>query len=150
MNKLFRFGFYAALISILFISTGCAKTTTSKKRISALEAQVGVLTDEVARLDQQLQSARGAASVSSSDYSSGRSAVQTAVYKTPSGFELPSMDIQKALKSAGYYQGAIDGRIGPGTKDAVKAFQKDHGLGADGVVGRQTWEKLQPYLTSSN
>jgi murein L,D-transpeptidase YcbB/YkuD len=150
MNKLFRFGFYAALISILFIATGCAKTTTSKKRISALEAQVGVLTDEIARLDQQLQSARGSAAISSSDYTGGRSASQTAVYKTPSGFELSSTDIQKALKSAGYYQGDIDGRIGPGTKDAVKAFQRDHGLGPDGVVGRQTWEKLKTYLTASN
>lgn len=149
MNKLFRFGFYAGLISILFIATGCAKTTTTKKRINALEAQVGVLTDEIARLDQQLQGARGAAAISS-DYSGGRSAAQTAIYKTPSGFELPSMDIQKALKSAGYYQGDVDGRIGPGTKDAVKAFQRDHGLGADGVVGRQTWEKLKTYLSASN
>lgn len=35
-----------------------------------------------------------------------------------------------------------DGAFGPGTKDAVVAFQNSEGLAADGVVGPDTWEKL--------
>jgi len=56
------------------------------------------------------------------------------------------MDIQQALKNAGYDPGAIDGKAGPLTKRAIKSFQRDHNLVADGVAGRKTWEKLYPYL----
>lgn len=150
-NKIFRLGLFAGLVAMVFVATGCAKTTSTKKRVNALEAQVGVLTDEITRLDQQLQETRGAMGTGArASYSGGRPAAATAIYRTPSGFELPSRDIQSALKGAGYYQGSIDGKIGPGTKDAIKAFQRDHGLSADGVVGRQTWDKLKTYLSSSN
>jgi murein L,D-transpeptidase YcbB/YkuD len=54
--------------------------------------------------------------------------------------------IQRALKSAGVYTGLVDGRIGPGTKEAIIEFQKSHGLKADGVLGRRTWEALKKYL----
>lgn len=54
--------------------------------------------------------------------------------------------IQIALQNAGFYTGKIDGRIGPKTKEAIKAFQKANGLKPDGIVGRQTWEKLSKYL----
>lgn len=36
----------------------------------------------------------------------------------------------------------IDGKFGAKTEAAVKAFQKAHGLTADGVVGRKTWAAL--------
>lgn len=50
--------------------------------------------------------------------------------------------IQTLLKDKGYYQGDIDGVIGPATRAAIKKFQRDNGLSADGKVGPQTWEKL--------
>lgn len=46
--------------------------------------------------------------------------------------------IQKKLKSAGYYSGAVDGIFGSRTRDAVKAFQRDCGLTADGIAGPKT------------
>lgn len=55
-------------------------------------------------------------------------------------------DIQRALKSAGVYAGAIDGKIGPITKAAIQAFQAAKGLKADGVVGPKTWAELEKYL----
>jgi hypothetical protein len=36
----------------------------------------------------------------------------------------------------------LDGTFGPETENAVKAFQDDHDLDNDGVVGPQTWAKL--------
>lgn len=55
--------------------------------------------------------------------------------------------IQTALYNAGYDPGPIDGKLGNKTRLAVKKFQRDNGLKADGVVGNQTWSKLGKYLT---
>jgi len=54
--------------------------------------------------------------------------------------------IQIALQKAGFYKGKIDGKIGPQTKEAIKAFQKAKGLKTDGTVGAQTWAELNKYL----
>ncbi len=35
--------------------------------------------------------------------------------------------------------GAIDGKFGPRTEAAVRAYQTGHGLMADGIVGDRTW-----------
>ena len=48
-------------------------------------------------------------------------------------------EIQTAVKNAGFYAGAIDGKIGPKTRSAIEEFQKAKGLKADGVVGKKTW-----------
>ena len=50
--------------------------------------------------------------------------------------------IQTALKSLKYYTAEITGHFGSKTEDAVKRFQKDNGLPADGVVGKTTMDKL--------
>lgn len=54
--------------------------------------------------------------------------------------------IQRALKSAGVYTGKVDGKIGQGTKEAIIEFQKSHGLKADGVLGKKTWDELKVFL----
>lgn len=59
-------------------------------------------------------------------------------------------EIQQALKGAGLYKGSVDGKIGPRTREAIKEFQRVNGLNVDGVVGRQTWERLAPYLDPSS
>lgn len=51
-------------------------------------------------------------------------------------------NIQKVLKEKGYYTGNVDGIFGTRTKNAVISFQKDNGLSADGVVGKQTLKAL--------
>ena len=47
-------------------------------------------------------------------------------------------DLQSRLKVLGYYDGEIDGQFGPGTRDAVSAFQRQNGLDADGMAGEET------------
>jgi len=62
------------------------------------------------------------------------------------GYRLKSKNrtkqVQAALKKAGFYKGDIDGKLGPQTKKAIKAFQKSKGLNPDGVIGVRTWEEL--------
>ena len=36
----------------------------------------------------------------------------------------------------------VDGKFGNDTKTAVMAYQKKHGLTADGIVGLNTWKKI--------
>ena len=55
-------------------------------------------------------------------------------------------DIQTALRKAGFYTGAIDGKMGPKTKKAIMDFQKANGLKADGKVGPRTWAELAKHL----
>jgi peptidoglycan hydrolase-like protein with peptidoglycan-binding domain len=50
--------------------------------------------------------------------------------------------LQVALKALRHYGGAIDGLAGPGTKSAVRRFQRRHHLHADGVAGPQTRRAL--------
>jgi peptidoglycan hydrolase-like protein with peptidoglycan-binding domain len=49
--------------------------------------------------------------------------------------------MQRLLLSKGYGI-KIDGIFGPLTETAIKAFQNQHNLLVDGVVGRNTWWKL--------
>jgi peptidoglycan hydrolase-like protein with peptidoglycan-binding domain len=65
----------------------------------------------------------------------------------PAGPYKPSVnEIQTALKNAGFYTGAIDGKIGPKTKKGITEFQKSQSLVVDGKVGPKTWEVLSKYL----
>lgn len=50
--------------------------------------------------------------------------------------------IQQKLKSLGYYNGSVDGIYGAGTQRAVKAFQKNCGITADGIAGPKTLKFL--------
>lgn len=51
-------------------------------------------------------------------------------------------EVQRRLKQWGYYQGAVDGIFGSGTREAVIYFQRKNGLQADGIVGKATYAAL--------
>lgn len=58
--------------------------------------------------------------------------------------------LQQRLKNWGYYSGDIDGIYGSHTESAVKKFQKNNGLTADGIVGPATAKKIGITLGSSS
>ena len=132
---------YLRMILCLFLAAGvmgCAsmkKNTVSNEelqmRIGDLERRVQERDDQIRTLESRLEDTH--------------KVEVTKVAQKPGG-KATTREIQVALKSAGYYAGAVDGKIGQLTKSAVKAFQKDNGLKEDGVVGQQTWAKLSEHL----
>ena len=126
--------------------TGCATARKNRDasgaaqsdmqmRVNDLERQVQAKDEEIRSLEDELAKVK----VASKDEMSKDIDVSSCVKITPKG-------IQTALKNAGLYDGAIDGKIGRKTKDAIKEFQKQNGLKADGKVGKQTWSKMVKFL----
>lgn len=61
--------------------------------------------------------------------------------------DLPNMMIiQTSLKNLGLYQGELDGKIGPQTREAIRKFQRQNNLVVDGKVGPKTWALLKQGL----
>ena len=151
-------------IFILVIAfSGCATTRTKtqneqmesrvtelEKNLQAKDAEIVDLQYQVKDLSSKIETSKPA----EPDQVSQSSTVQAGSVKA-SGVSDNSQiirvkvnpeKIQRALKSAGVYTGPVDGKIGPGTKTAIIEFQKSHGLKADGVLGKKTWEELKTYL----
>jgi len=55
------------------------------------------------------------------------------------------LQVQCVLTKRGYGVGSsgVDGDFGSGTESAVRSFQSDKGLDADGIVGHETWTALR-------
>ena len=145
--------FAAVLLATMVVTAGCTTKKRHERDFTSLQNQIGTLQSDVARLDQSAKDSdmalksiqeRGQAPTSSGTSVLGQ-LTQGQIYRTPSGFELPAIGIQRALKKAGYYQGVLDGKVGSRTKEAIKNFQRDNGLETDGVCGRQTWARLQQF-----
>jgi len=64
----------------------------------------------------------------------------------PGPYKPTGIEVQTALKNAGFYAGEIDGKIGPLSRKAIAEFQKANGLQADGKVGLKTWAVLSKHL----
>lgn len=63
--------------------------------------------------------------------------------ETTPNLTLDVLRLQEALNREGFVV-AVDGRLGPETEQAVRAFQRAHGLDEDGIVGPCTWPALVP------
>jgi hypothetical protein len=51
-------------------------------------------------------------------------------------------NVQSALQQQGYYHGDIDGLIGPETRGAIAAYQRDHGLTETAAIDQPTLQSL--------
>jgi len=52
------------------------------------------------------------------------------------------VNVQAQLQRDGYYSGPVDGVLGPMTRQAIAAFQADHGLAITSAVDRPTLSSL--------
>lgn len=52
-------------------------------------------------------------------------------------------EIQSALARAGYYDGAIDGSVGPATRNALRRYQRDRRLSVTGRIDRSVIDALR-------
>jgi hypothetical protein len=49
-----------------------------------------------------------------------------------------TVNVQETLAAAGYYDGPIDGVLGPMTREAIAAYQADHGLAVTSAIDEPT------------
>ena len=60
------------------------------------------------------------------------------------------LSLQSSIKSLGFYSGSLTGNYGSITAEAVRKFQRKHGLTADGVAGKKTLEKVASLSSGSS
>ena len=51
-------------------------------------------------------------------------------------------DVQAELQEQGYYTGEVDGLLGPLTRQALTAYQADHGLYTTAVIDEPTLDAM--------
>ncbi|MFH0935256.1 MAG: peptidoglycan-binding protein [Candidatus Omnitrophota bacterium] len=143
----------AILLFFMVCTAGCASTTTRTGKENQLQSQVEQLKNEVAALEAQIRSQTQEFNNLKDEFSS--------VEKEKEGlaFELAkkkiigevqtrpdTRQIKVALMNAGYSPGPISMNMDKETVEAIKSFQKDNNLLADGVMGKKTWAILKKYL----
>lgn len=155
------------VVAAAALLSGCASART-RSELSRTQSQVGLLDERVTQLERAgIGGGFSDSSSSESSLEAAPKADETTIAPSAPPGKSPSVgkksssrvasslkpstrEIQQALKNAGFYQGTVDGKSGPMTRDAIKEFQRVHGLTDDGVVGKQTWAKLQAYSDLSS
>jgi peptidoglycan hydrolase-like protein with peptidoglycan-binding domain len=134
-----KYGFLILTLALIIYMTGCAKkqavTENAPESLSMEElGSITTLDTAPAETKPEVTQAQPASEVKLEPL-------------PPSGPYKPTpQEIQTALKNAGYYTGAIDGKLGPLSKKATEEFQKANGLNVDGKIGPKTWAVLSKHL----
>ena len=55
-------------------------------------------------------------------------------YYAPAESSTLEASVQRALRKRGYYSGPVDGDIGPRSRAAIRGYQAEHGLEANGLI----------------
>ncbi len=147
-----------AFLGAALAVTGCAKKSSDQASLSGTGYDSLATTEELAQLPQSASSNQQGAievlPIETSPVTQGVpvppsvSALSTTINTSVSSLSR-EQQIQTALKNAGLYNGAIDGKIGPASKRAIRTFQQNNGLTVDGKVGPKTWSALETYLTGA-
>lgn len=129
-------------IFLIMCLSGCTTTQKSQgAQVQQLHSRIKYLEAELQRRDQEI----GSLEYELEKQQDKRLSLDS--QKDVGIIQMPKKQIQIALKNAGFYEGPIDGQIGPKTKKAIMAFQKENGLKPDGIAGEKTIARLRKYLT---
>lgn len=153
-----RIAFVAGVFALSLVGcnamSGPKRASVYQSEIDRVSAERGILERELR--DERIRRERAEAIVLSdrSDRTPVEENVSMAKSEARAEVKVSSKpgsvkEIQQALASAGYEPGPLDGKMGRKTKDAVRKFQKDSGLKADGVVGSETWGRLAQFAQAS-
>jgi len=135
------------IIFALCVGCGAARKKVAQSQVEEMQGHISSLETELERKDEKIKSLESEVESTSSKQSNVfEKGVITPSKKKESAGKFTMKQVQTALKNAGFYKGTIDGKAGKNTKKAIKAFQKENGLKADGVVGKRTWLKLKKHL----
>ena len=126
---------------------GCATSMGAKAENDSLKNQVATLEGQVGTLAQRIDEISQRQGTLEAQLQPGGNGGYTTGARTKTA--LTARDAQLALKNAGFYSGPVDGKVGPQTREAVKAFQRSQGLSPDGKVGSKTSLALAKYLGTS-
>lgn len=143
----------AVMVTLL---SGCASMGAGKQ-VKHLESQVSLLDERVTQLERMSTREPSAAALPEGEmFGTESTAVSRSAPRAAApapaksaGLKPTTREIQQALKNAGFYQGKIDGKTGPMTREAVQEFQRINGLAPDGLVGKKTWAKLSAYADAA-
>ncbi len=142
--------FIFALAVVSLFLTGCGKAREPQEGSEALNTETLNVSEADALLGAPAAAPVQQANVANIVVNSESGPLLEQPAPSSVSTETPdSMMIQQALKNAGFYQGAVDGKIGPRSKEAIKDFQRKNDLVADGKVGPKTWALLKGYLDQS-
>ena len=147
-NALKLLGFYTGGVDGKF-GSGTRAAVIQFQRANGLTADglAGTKTQQL--LYSQVNSGISGDNSSSSSSSSSNSAsgFTRTLRKGYTGTDVIS--VQQKLKDLGFYTGSVDGVYGTGSMAAVKAFQRQNGLTADGLVGSRTHAVLMSATSGS-
>ena len=124
--------------------------TATKKAVIAFQKKNGLTADGIAGAETQklLFSAGAAAAEDTPTPKPTPTPTPAPTYTVPEntvkrdteGAEAKT--VQRRLKELGYYNGRVDGKFGYQSVNALKVFQEDNGLKADGMAGKSTYQVL--------
>lgn len=157
---------FVLLLGVALVTTGCFKKKAAEQANLNLAGGGVDSLSSTEELSQQLPAAPAAGApnqqtsvevlpiettpvtqpATATAASTGQAAAPAASASSGSALSY-NQKVQTALRNAGLYTGAIDGKIGPASRKAIEAFQGQNGLTADGKAGSKTWAALEPYYS---
>ena len=150
-NALKLLGFYTGGVDGKF-GSGTKNAVIQFQRANGLTADglAGTKTQTLlyAQVNNGISGGTSSSGSSSSGTSSGTSGFTRTLRKGYTGADVTA--VQQKLKALGFYSGSVDGVYGTGSIAAVKKFQQQNGLTADGLVGSRTYTALMSASTGSS
>lgn len=150
-NALKLLGFYTGGVDGKF-GSGTKNAVIQFQRANGLTADglAGTKTQTLlyAQVNNGISGGTSSSGSSSSGTSSGTSGFTRTLRKGYTGADV--IAVQQKLKELGFYSGSVDGVYGTGSIAAVKKFQQQNGLTADGLVGSRTYAALMSASTGSS